>query len=170
MGVNPLLPGMLYAFPDGRGGIVPMMGPDGVMKKLSEMKGVTYECIVYPEDVTQPPTHATAKIYVEGKERPYTYTAVYSEWATSNWGKKPRHWNWLRALKQCARQVIHGLPLDEEEITLGGMVNVTDTPPPIPSRSRRRTPRRLSRRKSWTRTRPTTRPRRRPSVRRPRRR
>jgi hypothetical protein len=135
MGVNPLLPGMLYAFPDGRGGIVPMMGPDGVMKKLSEMKGVTYECIVYPEDVTQPPTHATAKIYVEGKERPYTYTAVYSEWATSNWGKKPRHWNWLRALKQCARQVIHGLPMDEEEITLGGMVNVTDTAPePAPER------------------------------------
>lgn len=137
MGVNPLLPGMLYAFPDGRGGIVPMMGPDGVMKKLAELKGVTYECIVYPEDVTQPPTHATAKIYVEGKERPYTYTAVYSEWATPNWTKKPRHWNWLRALKQCARQVIHGLPMDEEEMTLGGMMNVTpgaDIPAPAPER------------------------------------
>lgn len=127
MGVNPLLPGMIYAFPDGRGGIVPMMGPDGVMKKLAEMKGVTYECIVYPEDVTQHPTHATASIYVEGKERPYTYTAVFSEWATSNWSKKPRHWCWLRALKQCARQVIHGLPLDEEEARAAGMLNVTDT-------------------------------------------
>lgn len=127
MGVNPLLPGMIYAFPDGRGGIVPMMGPDGVMKKLAEMKGVTYECIVYPEDVTQPPTHATASIYVEGKERPYTYTAVFSEWATSNWSKKPRHWCWLRALKQCARQVIHGLPFDEEEARAAGMLNVTDT-------------------------------------------
>lgn len=127
MGVNPLLPGMLYAFPDGRGGIVPMMGPDGVMKKLAELKGVTYECTVYPEDVTLPPTHATARIYVEGKERPYTYTAVYAEWATQNWAKKPRHWNWLRALKQCARQVIHGLPMDEEEIKLDGMYNVTGT-------------------------------------------
>ena len=107
--LNPLLPGMMYAYPD-RGSIIPIVGPDGVFKKLSELPGVSYTCTVYPEDVTMKPTHATCEIHVEGKERPYTYTAIYSEWVTPNWSKRPRHWNWLRAVKQCSRQVIHGLP------------------------------------------------------------
>jgi hypothetical protein len=122
--LNPLLPGMMYAYPD-RGAIIPIVGPDGVMKKLSEIKGLSYECIVYPENPTVPPTHATCNIWIEGKERPYTYTAVYSEWVTPNWGKRPRHWNWLRAVKQAARQVIHGLPMDEDEAIGVGMINVT---------------------------------------------
>ena len=36
MKVNPLLPGMMYAYPTSGGGIVPMIGPDAVFKKLSE--------------------------------------------------------------------------------------------------------------------------------------
>lgn len=136
--LNPLVPGMLYAYPQRNGGITPVTGPDGTFKKLGEMKGVTYECEVFPEDVSQKPTHAKASIYVEGKERPHTYTAIFSEWvvgANPNWSTRPRHMLWLRALKQCARQVIHGLPMDEDEVALAGLKNVTpeaaaaDTPP-----------------------------------------
>jgi len=146
--LNPLVPGMLYAYPQRNGGITPVTGPDGTFKKLGEMEGVTYECEVFPEDVAQKPTHAKASIYVEGKERPHTYTALFSEWCVSNnpnWQTRPRHMLWLRALKQCARQVIHCLPMDEDEVTLAGLKNVTpeaappDTPPertPPPPRER----------------------------------
>lgn len=127
--LNPLLPGMLYAYPERNGGITPIVGPDGTFKKLSEMKGVTYECEVFPEDVTLPPTHATARIYTaECGERPHTYTAIFKEWAVSNnpnWNTRPRHMLWLRAIKQCARQVIHGMPMDEDERHIAGLVNVT---------------------------------------------
>lgn len=130
--LNPLIPGMLYAYPQRNGGITPVVGPDGVFKKMAEMKGVTYECEVYPEDVSLPPTHAKAAIFVEGKERPHTYTALFKEWNVGNnpnWQSRPRHMIWLRALKQCARQIIHGLPMDEDEVRIAGLVDVTPTSP-----------------------------------------
>ncbi len=143
MGVNPLLPGMLYAYPTQGGGIVPMMGPDGVFKKLSEHPSVdSWEVQVYPEDVTQPPTHAIAKIYRKGSTHPLTFTAVVSEWMIKqnpNWIVRPRHMIHIRALKQCARQVIHGIPFDEDERQISEMVNVTpvqDSPSPAASVSR----------------------------------
>lgn len=131
MGVNPLLPGMLYAFPIQGGGIVPMMGPDGVYKKLSEHPEVeSWETTVYPEDVALPPTHAVTKIYRKGRERPLSYTALISEWKIStngNWASRPRHMLSIRSLKQCARQIIHGVPYDEDERAIMGEVNVTGT-------------------------------------------
>ena len=129
-GLNPLVSGMVYAYPTKSGGIVPVIGPDGVFKKLAERKDVTYECEVFPEDVSQKPTHARASIYVEGKERPYTFTAVFSEWSVSsnpNWSSRPRHMLWTRAIKQCARQIIHGIPMDDDEVTIAGLKNVTGT-------------------------------------------
>src|SRR6478736_2938617 len=48
--VNPLVPGMLYAYPERNGGITPILGPDGVFKKLDEFiasgKLRGYECDV----------------------------------------------------------------------------------------------------------------------------
>lgn len=147
MGVNPLLPGMLYAFPIQGGGIVPMMGPDAVFKKLTEHKDVeSWEVAVFPEDVTQPPTHAVAKIYRRSTEKPLVYTAVLSEWkigANPNWNSRPRHMLSLRAIKQCARQVIHGIPFDEDERVMMDAINVTpggEAPPvrpPAPERKKR---------------------------------
>lgn len=128
--LNPFIPGMVYAYPTKSGGITPVIGPDGVFKKLAERKEVSYECEVFPENITEKPTHAKASIYVEGKERPYTFTAVFSEWSVSsnpNWSTRPRHMIWVRALKQCARQVIHGLPMDDDEVVLAGLKNVTGT-------------------------------------------
>ncbi len=129
MKVNPLLPGMLYAFPIQGGGIVPMMGPDGVFKKLSENPNVEgWEVTVFPEDQTKPPTHAVAKLWRKGIERPLTYTAVLSEWkmnANPNWASRPRHMLTIRALKQVARQVIHGIPFDEDERQMMQEIDVT---------------------------------------------
>jgi hypothetical protein len=129
--VNPLIPGMLYAYPSKNGGVVPILGPDGTFKKLDEHieagKLEGFECVVFPEDVTQKPTHATATIYRKGAKAA-TYTALYSEWVVSGspvWGSKPRHMLWTRAIKQAARQVIHGLPMDAEEYQMSEMANVT---------------------------------------------
>lgn len=131
MGVNPLLPGMLYAYPD-RGAIFPIMGPDGVYKKLSESNLIeSWESIAHPEDVTVAPTHAIAKIWRKGSDKPISYTALLSEWqvmSNPNWKSRPRHMLSLRALKQCARQVIHGLPGDEDDRIIAGAVDVTPRP------------------------------------------
>lgn len=129
MGVNPLLPGMMYAFPIQGGGIVPMMGPDAVFKKLAEHPNVdSWKTTVFPEDVTLAPTHATTEIFLRNSQRPLTYTALLSEWkvgANPNWNSRPRHMLSLRSLKQAARQVIHGVPFDEDERQMADMQNVT---------------------------------------------
>lgn len=129
MQVNPLLPGMLYAYPIQGGGIVPMMGPDGIFKKLAEHPDIeNWETEVFPTDVMLPPTHATTKIFRKGRERPISYTAVFSEWkigSNPNWNSRPRHMLSLRSLKHCARQIIHGIPFDEDERTIMGEINVT---------------------------------------------
>lgn len=129
MKVNPLLPGMLYAYPISGGGIVPIMGPSGVYKKLMEHPEVeSWETKVYPEDVTLAPTHAVTKIYRKGRERPLEYTALMTEWkidSNPNWGRRPRHMLALRSLKHCANQIIHGIPYDEDDRVIMGMQNVT---------------------------------------------
>lgn len=129
--VNPLVPGMLYAYPERNGGITPILGPDGTFKKLDEMvssgKLMGFEC-----DVTMgadgKPESATAIIYRVGEQKPAKYTAYYSEWSVTsnpNWQARPRHMLWVRAIKQAARQVIHGLPMDADEYQIAQMANVT---------------------------------------------
>ena len=137
--LNPLVPGMMYAYPDRQGGgITPIIGPDGVFKLLSSHKDIdSWEIETFPENQAMPPTHATCKIYRKGVERPVIYTAVYSEWKVAsnpNWVTRPRHMLGIRALKQAARQLIHGLPFDEDERKIAEMVNVTDTAQPTPDR------------------------------------
>jgi len=141
--VNPLLPGFLYAYPERNGGITPILGPDGVMKKLDEMitsgKLKGYECDV-KMGADGKPESATAIIQRGGDATPAKYTAYFSEWAVTsnpNWQARPRHMLWVRAIKQAARQVIHGLPMDADEYEISRMSNVTgsadDTPlPPRP--------------------------------------
>jgi hypothetical protein len=132
MGVNPFLPDMLYAFPGQGGSIIPIMGPAGVYKKLSEHPAVdSWESVCYPEDVSVPPTHAIARIWRKGVERPLVYTALLSEWKVGqnpNWASRPRHMLSLRALKHCARQVIHGIPYDADDRFIMEEINVTPAP------------------------------------------
>lgn len=129
MGVNPLLPGMLYAYPISGGGIVPIMGPDGIYKKLTEHPDIdSWETEVFPADVALPPTHAVTRIWRKGRDKPLAYTAVFSEWkinSNPNWNTRPRHMLALRSLKHAARQLIHGLPGDEDDRHIMNEINVT---------------------------------------------
>lgn len=126
---NPVLPGMLYAFPSRNGGIDTMLGPDGIFALLSTHPDYDGCDVVVEPDGPGKPIKATATIYLkEGKGRARTYTAWYDEWCVDNnplWKTKPRHMLWVRAVKQCARQIIHGIPMDREEIALMGAVDVS---------------------------------------------
>jgi hypothetical protein len=133
--VNPLIPGMLYAYPERNGGITPILGPDGVFKRLDEFvasgKLAGFECEVHM-GVDGKPDRAEAIIHRVGDQKPAKYTAYYSEWAVTsnpNWQARPRHMLWVRAIKQAARQVIHGLPMDADEYEIAQMHNVT--PPEV---------------------------------------
>lgn len=129
--VNVMLPGFLYCYPERNGGIQVMIGPDLVFKLLTEHPQIeSWETTAFPEDVTHPPTHAVTKIFRKNVERPIIYIAVLSEWKVSsnpNWVTRPRHMLALRSLKQAARQVIHGLPYDEDDrvIMAAGAIDVT---------------------------------------------
>ncbi len=121
---------MLYAFPERNGGITPILGPDGVFKKIDEFvasgKLNGFECDVVMVDGK--PDHANATIYRTGDQKPAKYTAYFSEWnvgSNPNWQSRPRHMLWTRAIKQAARQVIHGLPMDADEYQIAQMTNVT---------------------------------------------
>lgn len=143
--VNPLVPGMLYAYPERNGGITPILGPDGVFKKLDEMvssgKLAGFECEV-ENDKDGKPLCAHATIYRVGDQKPAKYTAWFSEWSVTsnpNWQSRPRHMLWVRAIKQAARQVIHGLPMDADEYAIAEMQNVTgtaDAPADVPAKER----------------------------------
>jgi hypothetical protein len=129
--VNPLLPGFLYAYPERNGGITPILGPDGVFKKLDEMistgKLKGYKCEV-KMGADGKPESATAIIQRAADQIPAEYTAYFSEWCVTsnpNWVARPRHMIWTRAIKQAARQVIHGLPMDADEYEIANMANVT---------------------------------------------
>ncbi len=129
MQVNPLLPGMLYAYPIQGGGIIPIMGPDGIYKKLSERDDiVSWETEVLPADVSMPPTHAITRIWRKDRDKPISYTALLSEWkinSNPNWNTRPRHMLALRSLKHAARQLIHGMPGDEDDRHIMSEINVT---------------------------------------------
>lgn len=129
--VNPLVPGMLFAYPERNGGITPILGPDGVFKKLDEHiaagKLSGFECEVFM-GADGKPERAEAIIHRAEGQKPAKYTAYFSEWVVGsnpNWQSRPRHMLWVRAIKQAARQVIHGLPMDTDEYQIQQMANVT---------------------------------------------
>jgi hypothetical protein len=117
LGVNPLLPGMLYAYPIAGGGIVPMIGPDGVYTMLArrpEYGGHRFEYEYHERTLVA----VTCYIAWRGRELPVSKRIIVAEWemgANPNWKTRRTHMAETRALKQAARQVIHGLPWDEEE-------------------------------------------------------
>lgn len=127
LGLNPLVPGMMYAYPDGKG-IMPMIGPDGVFKLLSSHPNVkSWDVKIDSFSPDGKPFSATANIFMaDGTIR--SKTVYYSEWfidSNVNWKKRPCHMLEIRALKQDARQVIHGLPWDEEERAMSMATTVT---------------------------------------------
>lgn len=116
--LNPLLPGMLYAYPTKEGGIMPMIGPDGVFQALSSNPDVDVWWTEVTREENGTLISATAHIKLKSKSAPLNKTVYLTEWrmqSNPNWSSRPTHMLELRALKQCARQVIHGLPYDEDE-------------------------------------------------------
>lgn len=117
LGVNPLLPGMMYAYPSKGGGIVPMIGPDGVFALLSRSDEIDSWGTEPEYDGNGKLIACTATIKRKGRG-PISKRVLLSEWRVSNnpnWESRPTHMLEIRALKQCARMVIHGLPYDEDE-------------------------------------------------------
>ena len=117
---NPLLPGMLYAFPTQNGGIQPMIGPDGVYALLGSRSDVEgWESSSEFDDAGKV-FSASATIWITGK-RPFKKTVYLSEWQTKNndgrikdiWKRESHQLEW-QALKQAARMVIHGLPAGQK--------------------------------------------------------
>ncbi len=113
--INPLLPNMLYAYPN-QAGIVPMLGPDGMFAILSGNPKVDYWETEIGEDAGG--MWCTARIYCKDRSHPVIKRVWLVEWkmpSNPNWNTRPRHMLEIRALKQCARQIIHGIPYDEDE-------------------------------------------------------
>ena len=141
MKLNPLLPGMLYCYPERNGGIQPMIGPDGVYMLLannpdivaSEKSGSAW-WTEHGKDGDE----ETCTAYINHRGKGLIKKTIYvKEWLVSsnpNWQSRRRHMAEIRALKQCARQILHGIPMDEDERKLADMTNVTEsvttTPPP----------------------------------------
>lgn len=144
LNLNPLLPGMLYAYPSGNGGITPIIGPDGIFSLLSNNPDIGGWSTKHEQIENEATCTAVIKHKRLGE---LTKTVFMSEWKMSNnpnWQARPRHMLEIRALKQCARQVIHGIPFDEEEHQMAE-INVTpaaeapaaaatETRPPAPAR------------------------------------
>jgi hypothetical protein len=117
---NPLLPGMLYAYPSKNGGIECIIGPDCVFAMLgsrSDVIGVDTE-LEYDEKGNL--ISCLATIEVTGK-RPYKKRVFLHEWkvdSNPNWKARPSHMLEVRGIKQCGRYIIHGIPFDAEEIEI----------------------------------------------------
>lgn len=125
--VNPLLPGMLYAYPERNGGITPIIGPDGVFKLLSSRPDILGWTAKHETIDGEKACTAIIKHKHLGE---ISKTVFLSEWRVANspnWVTRPRHMLEIRALKQCARQIIHGIPIDEDERTF---IDISETPLP----------------------------------------
>lgn len=130
---NPLLTGFLYAYPTKNGGIEPMIGPDGVYCLLENHSNVKGWDVEFEHSDKGEPVSATAKIFLRDSDIPRKKTVFMEEWhvaTNSNWKQRPRHMLELRALKQCARMVIHGLPFDEQDREIQSLAEKQNTPLP----------------------------------------
>jgi hypothetical protein len=132
--LNPLLSGMLYCYPAKNGGIEPMIGPDGIFTLLANNSDIVKQADGGPAWYTEQSKEGAEDIctaFINHATKGLLKKKIYlSEWVVGsnpNWVSRRRHMADVRALKQCARQVIHGIPFDEDERKIAEMVNVTDT-------------------------------------------
>lgn len=126
---NPILPGMLYAFPTQNGGIEPMIGPDGIFTLLASspviVGGPNGEAAWHCEHGKDADGAPTCTAYIRHRDKGTMSKTIWvDEWRIArnpNWTTRPRHMAEIRALKQCARQIIHGIPMDEDELSMAKM-------------------------------------------------
>lgn len=146
LGLNPLLPGQLYPYPDRSGSVTIMLGPDGIYCLLANNKDIVAQPDGGPAYWAEHGKDEDGKEictgYVNHKTKGLLKKTIWvDEWVVAsnpNWSARRRHMAEIRALKQTARMVIHGIPVDADEHKIGEMLNVTpDTTPdetPAPKR------------------------------------
>lgn len=115
LNVNPLLPGMLYAYPERNGGITPIIGPDGIFSMLASHPNVRGWEVRHETIDGEPAATATIRHEKLGEMKKTVFLREWIVGNNPNWQTRPRHMLEIRALKQCARQCIHGIPFDAEE-------------------------------------------------------
>lgn len=140
LGLNPLLPGQLYPYPDRSGSVTIMLGPDGIFTLLANNPDIVSQKDggpAYYVEHGKDGDKETCTGYVNHRTKGLLKKTIWvDEWVVStnpNWSARRHHMAEIRALKQAARMVVHGIPPDSDEHRLGEMLNVTDsaedTPP-----------------------------------------
>lgn len=116
-GLNPFLR-ELFAFPNGKGGIVPMVPIDGwtkIVNRAEEFDGVEFS---FEEGEDKKPISCTAKMYSKSRSHPISVTEYYVECHrnTPPWNTMPRRMLRHKAYIQAAR-VAYGISgiFDEDE-------------------------------------------------------
>jgi len=130
--LNPLLPGQLYPYPDRTGSVVVMIGPDGIYTMLANNSDIVAQKDGGPAFYTEHGVEngkETCTAYINHKTKGLLKKTIWvDEWVVGsnpNWASRRHHMSEIRALKQCARLVIHGIPADADEHAIGEMMNVT---------------------------------------------
>ena len=130
LGLNPMMPGMLDAFNTQGGLLKVIIGPDGIFQLLATHRDIDrHETELHYDDKGKL-LAATCTIHRVSKG-PIKKTVYLEEWmvpSNPNWKTRPRHMLELRAIKQCARLVIHGIPLDREEAIIAEYEEVRSSP------------------------------------------
>jgi hypothetical protein len=134
LNLNPLVPGMLEAFPTRNGGVAIIIGPDGVFKLLAEHPDIEGWETSFEDDERGKVRSCT--VTISRKNRGVVKKTCYlDEWfvdTNPNWKARPRHMLEIRTMKQAARFVIHGIPMDADEAVIAAQVEEPQTfvPPP----------------------------------------
>jgi hypothetical protein len=131
--LNPLLPGMMYPFPDRNGSVTVMLGPDGVYTLLANNPDIVAtkdgDAAWWTEHGKDAAGKETCTAYVNHRTKGLLKKTIWvDEWVVSsnpNWNTRRHHMAETRALKQVTRMVIHGVPFDEDERRIAEEVNVT---------------------------------------------
>lgn len=118
----------IYAFPDKAGGIVPVVGVDGWLRRMNEhpqFDGIEFE--FHPEHGEGKPESCTCTIYRKDREHPTVVTEYYAECHrnTDPWNRSPRRMLRHRVLIQCARIAFGFGGTDPDESEAASMRDVT---------------------------------------------
>jgi len=134
LGLNPLLPGQLYPYPDRSGAVTIMLGPDGIFTLLANNSDIVAQKDGGPAYWTEHGKDGdkdTCTGFINHRTKGLLKKTIWvDEWVVGtnpNWSSRRHHMSEVRALKQAARMVVHGIPPDSDEQKLGELTNVTGT-------------------------------------------
>jgi phage recombination protein Bet len=125
----------IYAFPDKSGGIVPVVGVDGWLRRINEhpqLDGIEFSL---EEGENGKPVSCTCTIHRKDRKHSIEVTEYLSECArnTDPWTKSPRRMLRHRSLIQCARIAFGFGGSDPDEAEACQMRDVTPREAPVPT-------------------------------------